>query len=296
MLRRSYNLFVGAAGSFIAEAKNLFEEAGVELEFSQINSTAEGLNALIAGKIDVTGTTLDTAVMLKHMEDKENPFKVFYVNDLSHGADGIVANSSVKSVVDLKGKKIAVTIGSVNHYLLNYALSKNGLKETDVKLVNVAADLIVSAYSSGSVDAAVTWEPFLSEARSTGGSIIFSSRETPELIMGVLVTTQKVIDTRAGELKKLIEGLDAGMRYFHTNKQEGFAITAQKLGTTTEKAAEMMEGIKLFTSADSQRLLDKEVYKIITTIRDMSDFFIKTGIIKESVDPDQLISNVLLNK
>jgi NitT/TauT family transport system substrate-binding protein len=234
--------------------------------------------------------------MLKHTEDKENPFKVFYVNDLSHGADGIVANSSIRSVADLKGKKVAVTVGSVNHYLLNYALSKNGMMETDIILVDVASDLIGSAFKSGSVDAAVTWEPFLSEASSTGGSVIFSSKDAPGLILGVLLTTQNVIDTQAGELKKLIEGLDEGTHYLYKKKQEAYAITAKKLGTTPDKVAEMMKGIKLFNSADSQRMLDNEVYKIKTTIRDMSDFFLKTGIIEEHVDPDQMISNVLLNK
>jgi NitT/TauT family transport system substrate-binding protein len=250
-IKVAYNLWVGSSGVFTAEAKDMFKTNGLNVEMVQFASPTEAVQALISGKVDVSLTTLDTAVMLKSTEDKKNPIKAIHISDLSNGADGIVAKSTISSIPDLKGKKIAVTVGAVNHYLLNYALSKNGLKESDVSLVNMAPELTGSAFLSGSVDAAVTWEPFLSEAKAKGGKLLYSTKEASDVIVDVVVTGQTMLDKRPEDLKKLISSFEMGVDYFNKNKKEGIQIVSKTLETDATEVENMLAGVKLVTMEDS---------------------------------------------
>jgi len=87
--------------------------------------------------------------------------------DDSNGGDGIVALKDIKSIADLKGRKVAVNEGSVSEFYLNVLLGKAGLKESDLKTVNMTAADAGSAFVAKRVDAAVTWEPWLTRGKTT---------------------------------------------------------------------------------------------------------------------------------
>lgn len=81
--------------------------------------------------------------------------------------------SSIKSVKDLKGKKIGVVVGSIAQNLLNNLFEKNGLTFDDVELVNLSTGEQESALVNGQVDAVATWEPTISKiVADKSGSII----------------------------------------------------------------------------------------------------------------------------
>jgi TRAP-type uncharacterized transport system substrate-binding protein len=69
-------------------------------------------------------------------------------------------DSSIKTVADLKGKKIGLNKGSNVHYLLVRALDKAGLKYTDVELVFLPPADGRAAFEKSAVDAWVIWEPY----------------------------------------------------------------------------------------------------------------------------------------
>ncbi|WP_061540039.1 sulfonate ABC transporter substrate-binding protein [Collimonas fungivorans] len=79
----------------------------------------------------------------------------------------VPATSAVRTVADLKGKKIALNKGSNVHYFLVKLLQKNGLNHSDVNLVWLAPADARAAFEKGVVDAWVIWEPFLAAAEQT---------------------------------------------------------------------------------------------------------------------------------
>ncbi|XHS78760.1 sulfonate ABC transporter substrate-binding protein [Burkholderiaceae bacterium UC74_6] len=78
-------------------------------------------------------------------------------------AEAIVVpkDSPIKSVADLKGKKVALNKGSNVHYLLLRALEKNGLKYSDIQPVFLPPADARAAFERGAVDAWAIWDPFL---------------------------------------------------------------------------------------------------------------------------------------
>ncbi|WP_304358697.1 sulfonate ABC transporter substrate-binding protein [Collimonas fungivorans] len=79
----------------------------------------------------------------------------------------VPAASAIRTVADLKGKKIALNKGSNVHYFLVKLLQKNGLNYSDVNLVWLAPADARAAFEKGVVDAWVIWEPFLAAAEQT---------------------------------------------------------------------------------------------------------------------------------
>ena len=115
-----------------------------------------------AGRLDGIVSTIDT--MIPHLKTGKE-FQYVLALDDSAGGDGIVARKEIKSVRDLRGKRVAVQEGSVSQFFLNVLLRDAGLSEKDVRIVNMKPGDAGAAFVAGRVDAAVTWEPWLSNGQ-----------------------------------------------------------------------------------------------------------------------------------
>lgn len=85
----------------------------------------------------------------------------------------IPKDSGIKTVADLKGKKVALNKGSNLHYLLVRLLEKNGLKLTDIQVIYLPPADARAAFESKNVDAWVIWDPFQAAAeKATGAKVL----------------------------------------------------------------------------------------------------------------------------
>src|SRR5262245_7002596 len=154
-LKIGYSDWPGWVAWEIAIEKDMFAAEGVDVQFEWFDYVAS-MEAFGAGQLDavamtngdtlVTGSTGAQSVMI-------------LINDYSNGNDMVIARAGVNSLVDLKGKKIGVEIGFVDHLLLLNGLEKNGMSESDVELVNVPTNETPQVLASGQVDAVAAWQP-----------------------------------------------------------------------------------------------------------------------------------------
>jgi sulfonate transport system substrate-binding protein len=86
----------------------------------------------------------------------------------------VAKDSALKSVADLRGKKVALNKGSNVHYLLVRALEKAGLKYSDIQPVFLAPSDALAAFTRGSVDAWVIWDPYEAAAEASTGARILA--------------------------------------------------------------------------------------------------------------------------
>jgi NitT/TauT family transport system substrate-binding protein len=292
-LRVGYNLWVGSAGLYIAEKKGYFKELGVDVKLVEFPNPTETTQALLAGHVDIAGTTLDTAVMVKSTEPSGKNLKFFHLIDESFGADGIVAKSNIATIADLKGKTVAVTIGAVNHFLLSHALQSAGINEADVNLTNAEPEQTGPLFLTGKVDAAVTWEPYLSEAKSKGGKILYSTKDAPDLIIDGDMTSEKLIQEHPEALRKFSEAIEKGRQFYMDNPEEGAQIVADKIQASKEDVKSMMEGVKLMSTSDSKvTMIDKksDTEKLAS---EFSAFFKSRDLIKKDVAGSDILDDFL---
>jgi len=159
---------------------------GIDVQTKTLDDARARQAAFVSGDLDIMISSVD---LFAQEAAKGIQGKVFLVTDESRGGDGIVAKAEIKTIADLRGKKVAYAHGGPSDYLLFKALDKAGVKLSDVKRIQVDdPSRAGETFMSGDVDAAVTWEPFLSNAtQSRKGHILATTKDYPEIIVDILV-------------------------------------------------------------------------------------------------------------
>ena len=138
---------------------------GINVSWIEFPAGPQMLEGLNVGSIDF-GTVGETPPIFAQAANAKITY-IGYEPPAPRGEAIVVpANSNIKSVADLKGKKVVLNKGSNVHYLLVKALENAGLKYSDVETVFLAPADARAAFERGSVDAWVIWDPFLAAAET----------------------------------------------------------------------------------------------------------------------------------
>ena len=232
----------GYAGHYVAFRKDFFYEEGVTVQEAFFQSDTQGNEGFLSGKVDVYwATTGDAIDLINH----DHSIRAIYVVDYSNGSDGILGRG-INRPEDLKGKTIAREDLLFENTLLRAYLEKGGLTAADVKLKDMTAGEAATAFMEGRVDAAVTYEPWLTKATAPGnGKIIFTTKDT-NLIADVILTRQKVIATRKADLQAYIRAIDKAVNLVNAGDLEALRIVAVKLGLSVDDTRKQIAGTKIF--------------------------------------------------
>ena len=142
---------------------------GINVSWIEFPAGPQMLEGLNVGSIDF-GTVGETPPIFAQAANAKITY-IGYEPPAPRGEAIVVpANSNIKSVADLKGKKVVLNKGSNVHYLLVKALENAGLKYSDVETVFLAPADARAAFERGSVDAWVIWDPFLAAAETSIGA------------------------------------------------------------------------------------------------------------------------------
>lgn len=234
--------WIGYGPFYVAQEKGFFTENNVNVQFERIEGDVERRAAIASGRLDGIALTLDSMVVLR---TNGIPLKTLMAIDVSNGGDGIVAIKEIQSVEGLKGRQIAFPTGLPSHFFLYSALKSRNLDISDIKPIPMDADAAGSAFASGKLDAAVTWEPWLSKASEVGrGHILIDSKQLPGKIQDVLFMRENVITERPVEIEGLIKGWYKAVEFTSAHPQEAQAIMAKALGIPGDKVAKLVSGIR----------------------------------------------------
>jgi NitT/TauT family transport system substrate-binding protein len=202
-LKIAYSDWPGWIAWDIGIQKGWFKEAGVAVDFGWFDYLPS-MDAYSAGKVDAVTVTNGDALVTG---SSGAPSKCIVMNDYSNGNDMIVAKPGIKTMAELKGKKIGVEKGLVDHLLLLKALESANMKESDIKLVNITTDKTPDALKSGAVDAIAAWQPNSGQALKDvpGSAAIFTSANAPGLIFDLLCVNPKSLGERRDDWKKVVQ-------------------------------------------------------------------------------------------
>jgi NitT/TauT family transport system substrate-binding protein len=297
-IKIAHSTWVGYGPLYIAREKGFFKNHGVDVELIVIEEPKERFPAMLAGRIDMIASTVDTAILyLKKPDD----FQYVVAIDDSNGGDGIIAKKDITSIADLKGKNVAFSEGSVSEFYLNVLLAKAGLKESDLKPVNMAAPEAGAAFVANKVDAAVTWEPWLSKGKATDfGHLLVDSSTTPGLITDVIITTKDFATKHAKETKGIVDAWNDAVAFARANPREGNEIMAKGVGGWLKDPkifAETLEGIKFYGGDDNKKFFGtKDKPGLLTdTVKQAIDIWSSHGKIQVKVTPEDLINYSFVN-
>jgi NitT/TauT family transport system substrate-binding protein len=252
-IKLGMSTWLGYAPLYLAKEKGFFQKRGLEVEVVVIESPADRRAAFAADKIQGMATTVDTHVMTTAAENPI-PVKQVLALDDSFGGDGIVAKKEIKTIKDLKGKTVAAQLGAgASYFWLNYVLSQNGLKLSDLKAVDMKAGDAGAAFVAGRVDAAVTWEPWLSKAKQTPfGSVLLSSDKTPGIIVDSLAFKPAFLKTRGADVKKIVAAWNEAVKFAADNPTEADAIMAKFTNQKPEEFTKEKAGVRFYGEKENK--------------------------------------------
>jgi NitT/TauT family transport system substrate-binding protein len=249
----AHDQWVGYSGFFVAQAQGYFAQEDLDVKEVDFSVPGDSLPPLVAGHVDVALTTLYNLALLAGKGERS--VVAIWLLDSSNGADAVLGGPGISTLAQLKGRKVAATTGEVNHLLLLKGLESAGLRESDIQLVNLNADDAGAALLARRVDAAVTWEPWVSRARETGDAVIYSSAEVPNLIMDAVVVQEETLRTRAGTLKRFLRALDRGLGQLREHPEQAQAQVAKALDIAPGDLPRMLAGDHLYSAQENHRIL-----------------------------------------
>lgn len=252
-LTLSMTVWVGYGPIFLARDMGYFKKRGLDVDLKIVSDSSLSMGAMAAGQIQGTAVTLDE--ILKY-RSPEFCFKSVMALDDSHGADGIVAGKTVTSIAELKGKKIALNEGSTSQFWFNYLLAKQGMTQSDFKVVNMTADDAAAAFIAGRVPAAVTWEPNLSFVKEHDkGKVLISSAATPGVILDVLAVRCDTIKNDPQDVQALVDGILEAVDYTNAHPKDAYTDMAKSVGGYLSNPADFASaaaGVNFYTAAQNK--------------------------------------------
>jgi NitT/TauT family transport system substrate-binding protein len=292
-LRISYFIWIGNGPFFVAKEKGLFAEEGVDVELINVEDHAAAFGGLFVGQVDAVQGAMPDAPTFAQPD--EEPLVCVLALDDSRGGDGVLATKDIQTVADLRGKSVAVLPGSIGHFYLIVLLKEAGLTEADIEVVDLSAEDAGQAFMMQEVDAAVTNDPFLTQAKSAGhGRLLTDTTEQPGLLVDCLMTRADVFNDRNDEFGALARAWDAAVRYVEAHPDEANAIMARHLGGGLNDPvafAEILKGVGLY---DAER--NREYFgtpdspgPIYTTMQQAIDVWSGVGMLKMQVSPADVI-------
>ncbi|ADU72767.1 aliphatic sulfonate ABC transporter substrate-binding protein [Pantoea sp. At-9b] len=140
-------------------------DQGIKVSWHEFSSGLPLLEALNLNNVDLSADVADTVPVFAQAAGADLTYYARETPSPTAQAILVPADSPIKSLQDLKGKKIAVTKAAGSHYLLIAALHKAGLTFSDVNAAWLTPADGRAALENGSVDAWVSWEPFVTSAQ-----------------------------------------------------------------------------------------------------------------------------------
>ncbi len=290
-LKVQFGSFVGEYPGIIAQEKGLFQAQGVDVELIYKRHTKLEQANFNAGKYDGISLSLGSFIILS----ATNPdIQGVIVIDESTGADVVVAQSEIKTIADLKGKKLGVNLGGFSEVFGTEMLKSAKLTSDDVNLVQSEALEIPQRLTNNVIQAGHTWQPHISEAIKLGEHILFTSKQTPGLILDMIVFRKDIIRDRPKDVRAFVSGWLQASNYWKANVQEGNAIISKALKIPSNTLS--LEGVNLTDLAENQKLFQSSnpnsIYK---TAKIYADFFVRSGNLTRLPELKSLFNSSFLN-
>ena len=219
-------------------ASGVLEGAPYRVEWSEFPAAQHLLEAVGAGAVDL-GAVGDAPFLFAYASGGK--VRAVHASKASAGGGGtailVGKDSPVRSVADLRGRRIATGRGSIGHYLLLRLLDRAGVKPDEVKLVYLSPGDAKAAFATGAIDAWVTWGSYIHLAQQTDGARVLADGRGVLSGYGFEVANIAAISAKRPQIEDFLHRLSQAQRWVGDHRAEYAAALAKETGLDPEIAA-----------------------------------------------------------
>lgn len=306
------NTITAAEETFtIAVPKQLgyFDEEGIRVSIITTNGSTAALQAVASGSADIAYTSsANIAVAI----EKGMPIKAFAGITVQWPYFiGVPVGSDIKSIADLKGKRIGViSMASASYADLKANLKIAGLSEQDVTIIPVGAGVRAAALSSNRIDAVDSYSDSFTVMGQNGVHLDLLERpeEMADLFSVTMVTSQEMLDNNSELLVKFVRSAYKGIIYTQLYPENALALSFKEFkdlpgsdDPTGKEAQNTLEAMAVALADSTPRNEDDPSrwgqWLNIGPDRWQSllDFSYETGQIESRMAPDQVWDGKLMD-
>lgn len=239
-----------------AREAGLFQKNGLDVELVRFENQQDSARAVLRGSLDAAFASLWDVMQVDPGNDKP---VVIMVSNISHGADGMIAQPGIQSVKDLRGKRVGAKLGTVNHLILLEALKLHQVNPREITIEDVSNETAAQMMEQGKLDGAVLWEPMLGEtAKKIKGNIVFTTKDLDSLVIDTLMSRSQVVNSKQAELTRFISTWFEVMAAVDTKPDEVFEQVGKVLGQSGESFASDYSGLKKGDIEMQKRMFQSE--------------------------------------
>ncbi|RKZ97558.1 MAG: nitrate ABC transporter [Gammaproteobacteria bacterium] len=285
-LRVGTNIWPGYEPFYLARELGYYEQQPVHLV--ELKSATEVIHAIRNNTIEAAALTIDEAMLLLELNID---VCIIAVTDISNGGDVVLGKPGIKSLSQLKGKRIAVEHTALGALMLGAMLKKADLSINDVLVVPKTVDEHVSAYRKNKVDAVVTFEPYRSILLAEGAQLLFDSRAIPEQIIDVLVIRKDAVKNHTQSIKTLVHGFFKAAHYLKEKPQDAAKRMASRLNLTPEEVLLSYDGLIMPSLNDNKRLFKDKPSHLDQSAQFLLKLMLQEKLISRAVKIDDLFNS-----
>lgn len=279
---------------YVALEQELFEDVNVEL--IRFSTWSDNMNALYLGNIDITHSTYFNNIFYS---EKGEWGQMIAPIDTITGSDGLVISNDLEDVTDLVNKKIAVEVGTDEHYLLYKALEMYDIPIESVQIISASSAKTAELFINDEVDAIFTYEPYLSKAANEGeGKIVFTTKDLPGQMVDVLVGSKEGIDSVPKAYVEVLKGYYKAREFIQEN--EVYEVMALNESMDVDSFKGFYNSFTFYDAKQALEIIESNEYidihhsmsafilqnKLSTTVRPI-DELITVDILKGVIDDEE---------
>jgi NitT/TauT family transport system substrate-binding protein len=280
----AYQPFGSNLTFFVAVDRGFFKKRGIDIQPEKIISANDAANAVVTARV-AGNATVPLNVLLNIEENEPGTMKILMVKATSskQWSDYLLVKkgSKIKSVADLKGRKVGGYPGSAQQTILKLVLGKF-MPEKDILTVELPPGTQLQALDSGQVAAMIAYDELAEAALSTGVAQVLEEDPIGKHIIDPLYGFPYVLSTQyarehPGVARKLRDAMYEAADFIQTNDKEAREIMAKWVGTKPEIAAK----VRLWNQVKAEDVDRKALQRL-------ADIFYQNGVTKKRIDTSGL--------
>lgn len=268
----------------VARQQQLFEQQfpGVQVAWKEFPAGPQMLEALAVGAIDF-GAVGNTPPVFAQAAGKDLKYIGYEVVPQNAQALLIPADSSIRTLADLKGKRIAVQKGSSAHELLAKVLQKAGLSWQDIQPIWLPPADARAVFDKQSIDAWSIWEPYLSAAELDAKAKVLIDGQAFARTYSFYIANPQFIEQHPGATEKILQSLNTADQWVLQHQQQALKIYQQSTGLKQNIAQRVID----------KRLKPSPIYslkpEVVQAQQEIADLFQQVKLIPKSIQVSQVV-------
>jgi taurine ABC transporter substrate-binding protein len=243
----------GADPSIISVANGYFKkEMGAGVSLRLFSSGPAALSALASGALPFMCGLGFPPVISAIAQGV--PLQIIFNQERYTGDAGLVVkkSSAIKGVAGLKGKSVAIVIGSQSSFEIAAFAAKAGLKLSSVKQINMTPPEMQSAWSRGSISAAIVWDPVFDYLATHGGRVLATDAQLPATATSynICVANKDYAAQHPKIATAFVKSLGDGVTHLRQHRTAALGVMAKAAGITVTTAKTEIAGYQIFSLAN----------------------------------------------